>query len=53
MTIGGCSDIAVTLSAKAAQNKPKDYSRFAKIALVFVRLYHVASFIANANHGIM
>jgi hypothetical protein len=30
----------------------KGHSRFAKIALVLVRLDHVASIIVNANHGI-
>jgi hypothetical protein len=51
VTIGGCSDIAVTLSAKAARNKPKGYSRFAKIARVLVRFDQGARCIVNANHG--
>jgi hypothetical protein len=45
--------LAASFCRPAIKNDSSAILRFFEIALVLVRLDHVARFIVNANHGIM
>ena len=45
--------IAETVSAQRSGGKLRSRSPFFEIAIVLLRLNHVANFIINANHDIM